>query len=238
MDSIQDILAKPRLLLSVVIAIVLVGGGIGVWNSQRNATEEKARSAFYLAQKAFEKELKAAAGTPPADAGAEAKKKSPNPPEPTESISFKKLDVDATFPDTVKQIQALVQQHAGTRAAYEAQLQLGGLYLEHANAEKAVPWFEKAVKSAPNPYEKTVALSAQAHALEDLGRHQDALQAYQSALEFGEAQFKGQLLLAMARMHELLKDTAKARSTYDQIITQFPATEFAKAAEAGKSRLD
>jgi hypothetical protein len=48
---------------------------------------------------------------------------------------------------------------------------------------------------------------------------------------------KGELLLSVARNYELLKDLPKARSTYDQIISQIPGTESSRAAEAAKALL-
>ena len=63
------------------------------------------------------------------------------------------------------------------------------------------------------------------------------MQAYQRAIDLGEAGLKADLLLATGRCYEGLRDVAKAKNTYEQVATQFPNTPQSKAAEAAKAQL-
>jgi TolA-binding protein len=44
--------------------------------------------------------------------------------------------------------------------------------------------------------------------------------------------------MSKARVLEALKDSAQAKATYDQVISQLPNTNYAKYAEIYKSRLE
>lgn len=234
--------------IGAIAIIVTIGAAVSFYTSRRDSRNEAAQSAFFLALKEHEAELKTvaqnlspAAAAPVAATGKE--KKAPaqaaQPKEATpEEALYKPLDVDAKFPKTVARYQELIQKHSGTRAAFEALLALGSMYLEHGQATKASPWFEKAVADAPNPYEKSLAGLSFGRSLESEGKYADAVAAYEKALGQAEASMKGALLLAIARNHELLKDGAKARATYDRILAQLPNTEAAKDAEAAKAHLE
>jgi tetratricopeptide (TPR) repeat protein len=116
-------------------------------------------------------------------------------------------------------------------------MKLGTLYFDHGDFAKALPWFEKAAQSASGSFERALALSSVAYTQENLGKPSDAVQTYQKALNLGEGGLKGDLLLGMARSYEALQDTAKARSSYDQILKDLPGTEYAKSAELYKGWL-
>ena len=150
---------------------------------------------------------------------------------------FQKIDVDAKFQNSVKKLTEVQTNWNGTRSAFEARQKLGNLYFHHGEYSKSLPWFEKAFASAPNTFEKAQILSAMGYAQENLGQTDAAIQSYQKAIQLGEGSLKGDLLMAMARCYEFLKDTAKARSTYDQVLVDLPNTEYSKTAELYKGRL-
>jgi TolA-binding protein len=75
------------------------------------------------------------------------------------------------------------------------------------------------------------------YSLENEGKTSEALSAYDKSAGYAEGSLKGDSLLAVARCHEAMKDSAKARSTYDQILSQLPNTDAAKTAEALKAKL-
>ena len=147
------------------------------------------------------------------------------------------MDVDTHYPEAVKKLKAVDQDFTKTRPAFEARLKLGNLYFNHGNFEKALPWFQKAVDTAPAKLEKALALSAVGYTYENLGKGNTAIQSFQKAIDLGESSVKGELLIAIARCYEEIHDTAKARSTYDQILSELPNTEYAKNAEVYKSQL-
>ena len=115
---------------------------------------------------------------------------------------------------------------------------LGQLYAQHGQPEKATPWFQKGLDAASNSFDKAMAQAALGYINEKIGKHSDALALFEKALNQGEATLKGDLLMAIARCHEGLKDGAKARATYDQIIKQLPNTEYAKNAQLYKDMLE
>jgi TolA-binding protein len=76
------------------------------------------------------------------------------------------------------------------------------------------------------------------HTQANLDKQKEAIQSYQKGVELGEGDsIKGEALLGMARSYEALQDTARARSVYDQIISELSNTEYQQAAEIFKSQL-
>lgn len=247
--------------------LVIGGVAGGIIANHREERAEAGRSALYLAQKSFETTLKDMAGykAPPPeadgakdkDADAAAKPEAEDPKakaakeaaakarqaeeqaveKKAEELTFSKMDVDAKFGDAIKKFQDVIAKFDGTRAAHEARMTLGTLYFNHGEPAKAAPLFEAAAKSAPNAFDKSMAYQSWGYALENDGKPADALSAYEKALNYSEGSIKGDCWLGIARCQVAMHDAAKARSTYDQIITQLPSTEASKTAEALKAKL-
>jgi len=241
--QVFDILAKnSRKVLLSLLGLVLVVGAVVLVQGKQEGRGEAAKSALFMAQRSLETELKAVAATLPQPEKPDAKKaKKPGeapPASPTETAATMKLDVDAKFPSTVQKLSQLDQQFNGTRAAQEARMLLGDLYYRHGHPAKATEWYQKAVQAASSGMDKALAYSAMGYALENSGKAAEAITAFEKAASTGEGSVKGDALLAIARCYETLKDSAKARSTYDQVLSQLPSTEYAKSAEALKSQLD
>jgi TolA-binding protein len=176
-----------------------------------------------------------APATPAADEkGAKGKKEAAPAPSP-DSVLFKKTDVDAKFPETLKAYKAVVDQYPGTRAAFESLLAIGSLYSNHGEPAKAVDPLKKATESAPGSADRAEAFYSLGYALEGSGKYSDAVQAYQNAMSAGEPVAKADLLLAVARNQDLMGDKAKAGATYDQIIKDYPNSDQAHTAESQKS---
>jgi tetratricopeptide (TPR) repeat protein len=236
---------RPKVLLGIALAVV---GASGVAVAVMNQQESKAsagRDALFEAHRTLENQLKALAEAekpaPAKDAKAakdakEAKDAKALPADP-ESIAFKKLDVDAQLGDSVKQLTAVSERYSGTRPGFEASLDLGDLYLRHGDPGKALGWYEKATRSAPDRLGKALAWSSLGYAQESSGKLNEALQSFEKALSSGEKSVQGDVLLAIARSHEGLNDSAKARSTYDKIVAQLPNTDYARQAESYRSEL-
>lgn len=220
---------------------------------------EAARNALYSAEKSLESELKALALIEaPSDKGVDktkvqsktkiSKKVNETDEEQSEQqlessekfiqmLLYKNLNVDEKFPGSVRKFKEVDQTYGGTRLGFEARLKLGNLYFDHGNFSQALPWYEKAFKTAPANFEKVVSLSAMGYTYEGMGKHSEAIEYFQKALNLGEGSFKGDLLFGIARSYEGIHDSAKARSTYDQILAEFPGTDLAKKAEVLKSQL-
>jgi tetratricopeptide (TPR) repeat protein len=230
--------AKRTRLMLGILAVVVALSALGALFLNRQAAQSSAASnALYLAQKSVDADLKAAsAALPPVTAPSGAK--APATPDPDAAV-FKKLDVDAKFADSLKKLHAVAEQYPGTRAAFEANLQVGDLYFNHGEAPKAVEWYQKALGGAPDKLAKVFALSALGYANEGAGKFSEALASFQKAMDLGEVSsgVKGDVMLGVARSYEEMGDTAKARAMYDQIISQQPGTEFAKTAESDRALL-
>lgn len=216
-------------------AVLAIGLGLSLWMNRRDAFSEAGKNAYFLAQKSEETELKALAlPTLEADKGNKDQKKAS---QASAYAMFQKLDVDSKFPETVKKLKEVETQYGSTRAGFQARLHLGDLYYRHSDFSKALGWYQKAVDSAPNGFEKALALSGLGYTHENLNQTSEAIQTYQKALNMGEASVKGDLLLALGRSYEAAHDTTKAQSTYDQILKDLPNTEYAKSAELYKTQL-
>ena len=232
---------NSRLVLVGLTVLLASGVGIGYYLNEREQRSDEANAAFYLARQAVEKELTAIAATeapkpvaPPVKKG----EKAPPPPAPTaDQITFKKLDVETRLAAGVKKLEGVSKDFPGTRAAFEARLALGDLFYNHGTPAKAVGWYKQAFDGAPGAFERSLALYSLGFAQENSGQAADAGTTYEKAIALGESALKGDLLLALARTHEARKDMLKAKSTYDQILSQLPNTEYARSAETFKAQL-
>lgn len=218
---LERLAANPATLITgCVLILAVIGGGV-LYTNHQSSRSSAANNALYGAQTSLNTILKTWQTQLPKG----------------QDVQFAKTDVDAKFGDVIKKLGAVSDQYAGTRAAFEAEMTVGDLYLNHGDAAKAIPAFDKATTEAPKSLDRANALSGLGYARESSGNFAGALEAYESALKVGEASLKGDLLLSVARSHELLKEPEKARSTYDEIITQLPNTGAAKQAELLKAKL-
>lgn len=229
-------------IIAVVVAFLVIAGGITFFMSRQDSQSQAANDLFFQAQQALDKETAAAVTkfAPPPAPAKETKKgeKAPaTPPASPEAIEFKKMDVDAVFPQSVKALEAVTQAFPGSRAAFESRMSLASMYFNHGQAEKAAAWYEKAVGTAPSGLDRANALSGLGYSLENSGKPAEAADAYQKAINLGQAALKGDLLLSMARSYESAKDAAKAKSTYDKILSEMPNSEAAKVAAARKAQI-
>ncbi len=238
-------LGQNTSVLIVGLAILFVFGlGAAYWMNHLEARAQAASNALYLAEKAEEAELKALAAkyvkpepktdSKPVDAKTKA---SSAPDESADQAEYQKLDVDSQFSGAIAKLTGVAVQFPSTRPGFEAHLKLGTLYFDHGDSAKALSWFEKAEKVAGSGFDRAVALTSVGYANENLGKPAEAVVAFQKALHLGETSLKGDLLLALGRCYEALHDTAKARSIYDQTLSELPGTDEAKNAELRKSRL-
>lgn len=226
-------------LVSIILAIIVIAAVFVGIRNQKEAKTQAASNALFHAQKSYETEMKAFAGTTASATEAKDAKakdaKAKAAPSP-ESVLFKKTDVDAKFPETLKGYKAVIDRFPGTRAAFESLLAVGSLYSNHGEAAKAVDWLQKATESAPSAADRSEAYFALGYALESSGKYADAIPAYEKAMGAGGPVAKGDVLLAIARNQELMGDQAKARETYDKIIKEDPNSEQAHTAEALKAQ--
>ena len=243
-------LVKRSKLVAISALILVILAVIGAYvMSRQDSKMDASRNALYAATKAYEVELKAVAtANAPAAAQAEVKtdtkvdkdKKAEEARAEAanlDAVRFKKLDVDAKFPEALKKFRAVADEYPGTRTAFEAELGAADLYYRHGESAKAVDWYQKAVSSAPDSLGKALALTSLGYAQENSGKCPDALGTYQKALNVGEVSIKSDVMMSMARCYEAANDATRARATYEQVIKDFPGSDASKSAELFKSQL-
>ena len=224
----KGVMISVGVLLGIAVAIAL-------FFQHRDAQAKIGRNALFSAHRTLESELKAL--VPPAPPAANKGEKAPPPPG-LESVYFQKLDVDSKFPETVKKLKGIVEQFGSSRAGFDAAVTLADLYFNHGENAKSETWYSKAlVLGPPNTFEKAVVLSSLGYVQENSGKLDNAISFFDQAFKLGEASLKGDLLMALARCYEAMHNTVKARSAYEQILTDLPNTEYAKTAELLKAQL-
>lgn len=231
---------NPRkFFISIGVIIAVFGVGL-IYSKHRNVVADSGRLALFQAKQALSKEYqvlietktgKTAVTDPKRSKDAEEAEKAKLMQENAVLTMIEKLDVDAKFPQSVKLMSEVSKQYHGTRPGYDAELTLGKLYFDHGEFQKSIPWYKNAIDSAPESFEKTMAYYSLGYSLESLTQYNEAIAQYEKALSFGEANVKPDLLLAMARCQESAKDLAKAKSTYEKIVSEYPNTQYAASAE-------
>jgi tetratricopeptide (TPR) repeat protein len=241
-NSFFEFLAKRARLFVALGVVVLIGSAIFAFNANRKSEKTDAgRNALYLAQKSLDTQLavlaKAAAPAAPSTPASKGSAEKAAKPADPEVVAFQKMNVDTQFADAVGKFKAVAQDYGSTRPGLEAMLILGKLYLNHGEPQKAEEWFHQAVEHGQNGMDRASAWSNVGYADENQNKYKDSLDAFDKAVGMGEASLKGDLLLSKARVFEELKDNAQAKSTYEQIQSLLPNTEYAKLADSFKSRL-
>lgn len=222
------------IIVGLVFGVALAGA---LYMNHRDSEAKLARNAFYQAQKQLETELKALVPpSAPKEAAKTGEKAAPSVTPGVESLTYQKMDVDSKLPETVKKLQAVAQKYGSTRSGFDAAMALADLYFNHGEFAKAETGYNRALSLAPNSFEKAITLSALGYVQENLAKPEAALQFFQKAIQMGESGLKGDLLLAIARCYEATQNTAKARETYEQVLNEFPNTEFSKTAEIYKAQ--
>jgi predicted negative regulator of RcsB-dependent stress response len=121
-----------------------------------------------------------------------------------------------------KALQPLFDQFPQSRAAYEATLQLGDMWMEQKSFAEAVKRYEKAVAMAHDPFSRLLANYNLGIAQEAAGQYQEAVASYGNAISVSDSDFlQPEIMLAQARCYEALKQVAKAVDLYKEIQAKF-----------------
>lgn len=245
MTRIATAASKQRkLVIAAGIVVLAAALAASLYLSKRSAFRSQASEALFKARTKLAADMKAygdslkPAETPAKDAKAKtAKKEAPAAP----SLEFVKFDVSAKLKDGIAALEKVAEDFPGTMAGFDARMELGGLYYDHAENsaayEHAARWFESASTSAPANEQTIAALYNLGYAQEALGKCADSVKTFDRALNSGSGPLLGELLLSKARCQLTLGDKAGAKGTYESLIKQLPNTEYAKQAETKKAAL-
>lgn len=234
----EKLFSHSKVLFWAVGALVLVAAAAAFMVERGSRASEQAQGELFLARQTLDKELAEIAGRN--KDGVNTNTKTKTPPAKAlgaEAFEYMAFDVDAKLPEALKKLKAVAEKHGTTRAGFEARLTIGNLYLNHGHPEKAVSWFNSASEAAPDTSEKAFSWAAAGYAHESAGKWAEAILSYEKALNFGVAGIRGEVLLGLARSYEAEKDVAKARATYDRVLSEMAGTSAAKIAERSKAKL-
>lgn len=139
--------------------------------------------------------------------------------EARESIESKK---DADLAAKVAAFTNVVDAHGGTRAAYEALLAIGDLYMDAKDYDAGIAAYDRAVNAATEPFARVLALYNKATAQEIGQKCQEAITSYKVVLTEASAEFlKPEILMAQARCNEQIGDAGAAIALYQQVQDEF-----------------
>lgn len=129
--------------------------------------------------------------------------------------------------DAEKAYEGLLSKFKGTRAAFEARLHLGDLWMDSGNYEKAIQHYQSAVDTANDAFSRLLAHYTLGVARESAGKHQEAVASYEEALKIQGSDFlRPEILMAEARCYEALQQPAKAIDLYKQVQEKFASRSY------------
>jgi TolA-binding protein len=240
MTRIATAASKQRKLVAVTGVIILAAAlAVSLYLSKKSNYQGQAADALFRARSKLETEMKAVATSmnpPTASAKKDAKKEAPTP-----SIDYVKFSVDAKLPEGIAALKKVAESFPGTPAGFDAKMELGGLYFDHAENstayEQAGKWFESAAASAPSSDQTIAALYSLGFTQESLGKCADAVKTFDRAMNSGSGPLQSDILRAKARCQETVGDKVGAKATYESIIKLSPGSENARFAESKKASL-
>jgi|GEM_PF-5116504 len=142
-------------------------------------------------------------------------------------VKSRQAVTDKKFEDAEKAYQPLFDKYEGTRSAFEGHLQLGDVWMDAGNFEKAIGHYGLALKSANDPFSKLLAHYTLGVAKESSGKYQDAVGEYEEALKAQGSDFlRPEILMAQARCFEALQQPAKAIELYKTVQDKFATRSY------------
>jgi TolA-binding protein len=127
----------------------------------------------------------------------------------------------------------LIQKYPSSRAAFEAELLAGDIWMAKDKYTEAEKRYSAATEKAQDNFSKLLALYNLGAAQENAGEFDRAVQSYSSAEAVKTSEFmRPELLMSEARCYEALKNIAKATEIYKLIQDKYPAQTFYSGAAA------
>jgi predicted negative regulator of RcsB-dependent stress response len=138
------------------------------------------------------------------------------------------------IPEADAALQKVSTEFSGTRAAFEASLQAGDLYMDAGTYPQAVERYDQAAKAAKDAFSRILARYNLGIAKESAGQFQEAVAAYDDALNTNGSDFlKPEIMMAQARCYEALNQAPKALSIYQEVQKNYAGNTYYSGAAAG-----
>ncbi len=135
--------------------------------------------------------------------------------------------IQKKYEEAAAAYKPLLEKYSGSRVAFEAELQIGDLWMEAGNFPRAIEHFEKAVKLASDPFSQLLSHYTLGVAKESAGKYQEAVADYEAALQGkGADSLRPELLMAQARCYEALNQPAKAIEIYKTVQEKFATRSY------------
>lgn len=121
----------------------------------------------------------------------------------------------------------LLEKYPRTRAAFDANLQIGDYWMEKGKYDEAAKRYAQAAAKSQDNFSKILAQYNLGAAYESAGEYQEAVKSYENAQAIKAAEFlRPELLMAEARCYEALKNLSKASEIYKLIQDKYMAKSF------------
>jgi TolA-binding protein len=154
-------------------------------------------------------------------------------------LKAKDLVVAKHLDEAEKSFDRLLADYPNSRAAYEAELQIGDVWMEAKNFDKATAHYEKASQLGKDSFSKLLALYNLGIAQESAGKFSEAVATYEQTIKAEGSDFlRPEVLMAQARCYEALKENQKAIEVYKTVQEKFATrTYYSSAASAFEKQL-
>jgi len=201
-------------------SLVVLGIGFSLYQGHQEARSSAARDAHYLASKSLKDKL--AAIEKPATT-------------PSSSPMLAKMTELSQERDALLKVG---QTYSGTRAGFEAILNVADLEIEHGDAPGAVTHYEAAVKSALSPFDRDQVKLSLGFALEKTGKQDEAVKIWGQVADSAlEPTLTAEALLGQARILQKQGKKADALKAVERAILVAPGSDMAQRGERLKATL-
>ena len=122
----------------------------------------------------------------------------------------------------VAALTKVADSHSGTRAAYEALLEIGDLHMDNKDYDAGISAYGQAVDAATEPFARVLARYNKATAQEIAQKCVEAIPSYAAVLAEPSAEFlKPEVLMAQARCNEQAGNNTAAIDLYQKLQDEF-----------------
>lgn len=154
-------------------------------------------------------------------------------------IQARELVAQKKFAEAEKAFDPIFEKYNGSRAAFEARLQIGDILMDQKNYSEASKRYEQAAALASDTFSKVLAQYSVGIARESAGQFQEAINGYEEALKNQGSEFlRPEILMAQGRCYESMNQNEKAIAVYKMVEEKYPnRTYYSGAASAYEKQL-
>jgi TolA-binding protein len=134
--------------------------------------------------------------------------------------------------DALQLLQRTRQEYPSTAAAEQALLQIGNVHYQRGEYDSALEAYQTYLGQYPNGGWVLLAIVGKGYALESEGRYQDAALTFRALADrYKHHTLGAEALMGLGRCLTALDQPKKAVEVYERLITDYPATPWARQAQ-------